>query len=96
MTPPPVITDNPQQQRFEVRLGEDLAAQAQYNLQGDTIVFTHTEVDPRHEGQGLGSKLAQYALENARERKLKVQAQCKFIAAYIERHPSFAPLLAKS
>lgn len=89
----PRIADNPQQQRFELRLDGELAAQAQYKLQGSTIVFTHTEVDPRHEGQGLGSKLAQYALKDVQGRQLKVVAQCKFIAAYIERHPEYATLL---
>lgn len=91
--PQPLIADNPQQSRFEARLGEQLAAQAQYRLQGDTIVFTHTEVDPRFEGQGLGSKLARYALDDVRGRRLKVVAQCEFIARYIERHPEYAPLL---
>jgi predicted GNAT family acetyltransferase len=92
----PQITDNPQQHRFEVRLDGELAAQAQYRLQGDTIVFTHTEVDPRYEGKGLGSRLAKHALDDVKGRQLKVVAQCKFIAAYIERHPDYAPLLASS
>lgn len=92
-TPQPHITDNPQQHRFEVRLGEQLAAQAQYRLQGDTIVFTHTEVDPQFEGKGLGSKLAQHALNDVRSRQLKVVAECEFIARYIERHPEYASLL---
>lgn len=91
--PQPHIADNPQQHRFEVRLGEQLAAQAQYRLQGGTIVFTHTEVDPQFEGKGLGSKLAQYALDDVRGRQLKVVAQCEFIAKYIERHPEYASLL---
>jgi len=90
-----LITDNPQQHRFEVRFGDEVAAQAQYRMQGDTIVFTHTEVKPAHEGQGLGSKLAQYALENVRGRNLKVVAQCEFIARYIDRHPEFTALRVK-
>lgn len=94
MADQPQITDNPQQHRFEARLDGQLAAQAEYRLQGDTIVFTHTEVQPQYEGQGLGSKLAKYALDDVRGRKLKVVAQCKFIAAWIERHPDYAALLA--
>ena len=91
----PRIADNPQQNRYEVHLDGELAAQAQYQLKGDTIVFTHTEVDPRYEGKGLGSKLAQFALKDVQGRKLKVVAQCKFIAAYIERHPEYQALLAR-
>ena len=91
----PEITDNAEQHRFEARLAGELAAEAQYRLQGDTVTFTHTQVQPQYEGQGLGSRLAQYALDNVRERKLKVVAQCEFIAAYIERHPDYAVLLAR-
>ena len=91
----PQISDNPQQHRFEVRLDGELAAQAQYRLQGDTLVFTHTEVDPRYEGKGLGSRLAKHALDDVKSRQLKVVAQCKFIAAYIERHAEYATLLAQ-
>ena len=92
----PQIADNPQQHRFEARLDGELAAQAQNRLQGDTIVFTHTEVDPRHEGKGLGSRLAKHALDDVKGRGLKVVAQCKFIAAYIERHPEYTALLARA
>src|SRR5438552_3554369 len=88
-----LITDNPQQHRFEIRSGENVAAVAEYRMQGDTIVFTHTEVKPGHEGQGLGSKVANYALENVRGRNLKVIVECEFMRGYIDKHPTFAALL---
>ena len=89
------FADNLQLHRFEMRDGAALAAEAQYKLQGDTIVFTHTEVKPGNEGKGLGSKIAKFALDTARDRKLKVVAQCEFIAGYIAKHPEYAPLLAR-
>jgi predicted GNAT family acetyltransferase len=95
MADTPTFTDNPQQHRFEAHLGDALAAEAQYRLQGDTMVFTHTEVQPKYEGQGLGSKLARFALDSVRQRRLKVVAQCEFIATYIERHPDDADLLVR-
>ncbi|MBC5764963.1 GNAT family N-acetyltransferase [Ramlibacter albus] len=89
------VTDNPQRQQFELRLDGQVAAIAQYRLQGDTIYFTHTEVQPGHEGQGLGSKIAKGALDNVKGRNLQVVAQCEFIAGYIAKHPEYGALLVK-
>jgi predicted GNAT family acetyltransferase len=72
--------------RYELRVGSRLAAQAQYQRQGEAVRFTHTEVDPEYEGQGLGSQLAAFALDDVKARGLKAIPQCKFIAAYIARH----------
>ncbi|HEY8359824.1 MAG TPA: GNAT family N-acetyltransferase [Ramlibacter sp.] len=55
-------------------------------MQGDWVRFTHTVVEPEHEGQGLASRLAQFALDDVRTRGLKALPQCRFIARYIERH----------
>ena len=90
----PEIADNPAQSRYELRLEGELAAQAQYRIDGDCMSFTHTEVAPRHEGAGLASKLARHALDDLRARGLRARAQCSFFASYIERHPQYAQLLA--
>jgi uncharacterized protein len=87
-----VVEDNPAEQRYEGRIGGDVAAIAQYKRQGDTLTFTHTEVLPGNEGKGLGSKLAQQVLQNVRNRNLKVVAQCEFLAGYIGKHPEFESL----
>ena len=54
----------------------------------------HTEVPAAAEGQGIGSRLAREALEYARREKLKVLAECSFVASYVERHPEYRSLLA--
>jgi predicted GNAT family acetyltransferase len=81
------VTDNRERSRFEIRVDGAVAGFADYRLRDDRITFTHTEVDDAYEGQGLGSTLATYVLDAARERKLKVFPACPFIAEYIERHP---------
>lgn len=90
----PEIADHPNESRYELRLGGELAAHAQYRLEGDCVCFTHTEVEPRHEGAGLASKLARHALDDVRSRGLRVRPQCSFFASYIERHPQYAQLIA--
>jgi predicted GNAT family acetyltransferase len=57
------------------------------------ITFRHTEVDPAFEGQGIGSALARFALDDARARGLQVKALCPFIAAYLKRHPDYQDIV---
>ena len=80
------LVRNEAQSRYELRIGEQVAAFAQYRIEGDSVCFTHTEVDEAHEGQGLGSRLAAFALDDVKRRGLKALPQCRFIASYIARH----------
>ena len=88
------IRDNPEKQRFEIDLGDGALAIAEYRLRPGEILFTHTEVPPAHEGQGIGSALIRFALNSARQRGLKVVPICPFFAAYIKRHPKEQDLVA--
>ena len=87
------IVDNLEKNRFEVDLGDGTLAIAEYNLRHGKIIFTHTEVPPTHEGQGIGSALIRFALAAARERGLQVVPICAFFAAYIQKHESEQDLL---
>jgi predicted GNAT family acetyltransferase len=80
------IVDNTALGRFEEIDGGEMATAA-YTIAGDTITFTHTAVPESLRGRGVGDVLARAALESARERKLKVNPACPFIAAYLHRHP---------
>lgn len=87
------VRDNRAEQEFTLETDGERAVAA-YQREGDTIVFTHTVVPPRVEGRGVGSRLIRSALDSARDRGLKVIAQCPFVAAYIDRHPGYRDLLA--
>ncbi len=86
------VTDNTAANRFETEI-DGLPAIAEYRVTGDTISFTHTEVPEQFRGQGIGEALAEFALNSARERNLKVKPLCRFIAAYIERNPKYQDLV---
>lgn len=87
------IRDNPEKHRFEADLGDGSLAIAAYTLPAGKIMFTHTEVPPAHEGEGIGSALVRFALNSARERGLEVIPACTFFAAYMKRHPEVQDLL---
>ncbi|WP_375271013.1 GNAT family N-acetyltransferase [Sphingomonas sp.] len=86
------VIDNKAEQEFELTV-DGYRAVAAYQLEGDTIVFTHTEVPPAIEGRGVGTKLIQAALDSARDRDLKVVPQCRFVRAYMEKHPETRDML---
>ncbi|MGY1706803.1 GNAT family N-acetyltransferase [Geodermatophilus sp. SYSU D00697] len=79
--------------RYEVRDGDRVLGLAAYQREGDRVVFTHTEVDPDQEGNGVGSTLARGALDDVRARGLRAVPRCSFIAAWVDRHPDYADLV---
>lgn len=97
-TPPPThvtVADDRDQQVFVARLDDGrTAGGAYYERSEGVVVFTHTEVDPAFEGQGIGSQLAAGALDQVRAGGEKIVPLCPFIKAYVRRHPEYADLLA--
>jgi predicted GNAT family acetyltransferase len=91
--PAVAVTDNPEEQRYEIRLGDELAGFVQYRAKPRLIALIHTEVDERFEGRGLASKLIAFALDDARRRDLAVLPFCPFVNAYIQRHPEYVDLV---
>jgi len=96
--PPPEVVDNPAASRFELRAGDqragDLLGFLNYRRDGNVLHLIHTEVPAAVEGQGHGSELARAALEYARTAGLQVVPSCRFVRAYLQRHPEYAPLVA--
>lgn len=90
------LTDLPDLNRFEVRVGGELAGWLDYRPAGDSIILAHTEVLDEHKGEGLGGVLVRHALNAARDRGKTVIATCPFAAAYIERHPELAGFVEPS
>ena len=90
------VADNSSRRRFELRLAGEVAAFSEYNAVKGALLFTHTEVLPAHEGQGLGSRLIAFALDEVRRRGLQAIPACPFVAAYIRKHPGYVDLVSES
>ena len=87
------VSDHPEVERYEIRVDGRRAGLAAYELEGDVITFTHTEIDDAYEGQGLGSRRARAALDDARGRGLRVRPLCPFIRGWIKRHEEYQDLV---
>ncbi len=87
------VTDNEAARRYEAYVDGQLAL-LQYRRSGDSLDLVHTEVPEELEGQGIGGKLARFALEDARVHRWAVIPSCPFVASYIHRHPEYQDLVA--
>ena len=88
------VVDVPDKSRYEARTADGtVAGVLMYKLADRLVVVTHTEVEERYEGQGVGGRLVQGALDDVRARGLHVLAICPFTKAWIERHPDYQDLV---
>jgi uncharacterized protein len=89
------VRDAPEAQRYEILDGDRVLGLAAYERRGDTVVFTHTEVDPDAGESGLGSTLVRAALDDVRSNGGHVIPLCPFVRGWIQRHPEYADLVVK-
>jgi predicted GNAT family acetyltransferase len=66
---------------------------AVYQLRGGRHIFVHTEVNADHEGRGLGSRLARFALDDVKAQGGTIVPLCPFIAAWVGRHPEYQEMV---
>ena len=92
--PEPRVVDNPPELRYEIWVDDRLAGEIRYTLDGEVVTMMHTDIDPAHEGGGLGQKLVAGALDDVRGQGRRVRPLCPFVAKYIARHSAYADLVA--
>ena len=88
------VTHNTVLQRFEVRIGDQLAV-LNYRRDGDHVTFNHTGVPQNLEGRGIGSAIAHAALEYAKTEHMEVIPLCPFVRAQIEKYPEYRPMVSR-
>ena len=93
MTADPVVRDDHENHRYLLELDGEVVGVAVYHERGGRRYFVHTEVEPEHEGEGLGSTLAREALDDVRALGMKIVPLCPFISEFIDRNPEYAGLV---
>jgi predicted GNAT family acetyltransferase len=91
---PLTIFNNKERQQFQTKVDGELAS-LEYRMGEGKIVLMHTEVPDSLGGRGIGSALAEYALNYARTNGLPVKVYCPFVAAYLKRHPEQQDIVVK-
>jgi predicted GNAT family acetyltransferase len=90
------IVDEPAASRYEARDREALVGILEYRRYPKRITLIHTEVRPDQEGRGIGARLAQFALDDARATGHRVTPTCPFVRRYLGRHPEYADILTSA
>lgn len=80
------ILKNDELNRFEIYRDGELAGFAEFKIENQIISYTHTEIDTKFGGQGLGSQLIKEALDEALEQDLQVAPYCSFVSAFIKKN----------
>ena len=88
------VRKNAEAHRYEASIDGEQVGFAEYQLTNRLVIFTHTEVEDRCEGMGVGSALAREALDDVRrEGTHEVVPLCPFIKSWIEHHPDYEDLV---
>lgn len=86
------LSRNASENRYELHVGDALAGRIDYTKDGRIVELLHTEVDPAFTGQGYGQRLIEFALAEIRDKDLRVNPTCPYVARYIDQHSDFEDL----
>jgi uncharacterized protein len=86
--------DDPVNNRFVAVQDGQVRGELVYEVIRDgRLRLDHTEVDDALEGQGVGSQLVKFALDELRANDHKIVPDCPFVAGYLDRHPDYRDLV---
>ena len=87
------VRNNTAKSRYELVVDAEVVGVAEYRREGDTLVFPHTQVKSSLRGRGLGARLVQGALDDARAEGHRVVPHCWYVAEFIDANPEYQDLL---
>ena len=87
-----IVRLNEAELRFEVDLGGELAY-IDYRWYQNKLILLYVFVPPSYRGKGVSNVLIQYALDYAKNKEVKINIYCPYIAKYVRMHPEYQDLL---
>ncbi len=81
------VRDNTAENRYEIAEEDELVGYAEYTVDGEVIAFPHTVTLPGNEGRGVARQLVEFALDDARQRRLSVLPRCWYVRKVIVDQP---------
>jgi predicted GNAT family acetyltransferase len=90
------VVDDPDEGRFAIWVGEEVAGYTTYVRQADAYALMHTEIRPEFEHQGLASRLIRSTLEQLAAREVGVLPYCPFVRSFIAEHREYAAMVPAS
>jgi len=67
---------------------EEMMGEMRFTNEGDGVInIYHTEVSPAFEGQGIGSELVKFAVQDAKKNNYMIIPTCPFVYNFSIKHP---------
>lgn len=80
--------------RWFIDHGDGISELTYSILSPDQVIADHTEVASGHEGQGIGLKMLEAFIADARTRGYRIVPLCPFVNAQRRKHPEWADVFA--
>jgi len=87
------VRNNTTLERFEIYVDGAIAGYAEYQDTASERAFVHTEIYPRHEGQGYGRVLVQAALNASSREGFGILPMCPMVHHFVESKPEYIALV---
>ena len=87
------VVDEPDEGRFAIWVGEEVAGYTLYERHADAYALMHTEIRPEFEHQGLASRLIRSTLDQLAASEVGVLPYCPFVRRFISEHREYTGLV---
>ena len=82
----PTVTRRDDTGRYELDVGGDVVAFAEFSAGGDVMTIPYIETAVQHRNNGYSSMLMDGVIDDLRSRQVQVRATCSVARAHIARH----------
>lgn len=91
----PQVLDNSDRSRYELAVDGGVAMLEYKDSPLGHRLLVHTEVPAALQGRGIGSRLVRGVLDDARAQGRRIVPVCRFVKAFLERHPGYEDVIAR-
>ena len=86
----------PDAQRYVLRIDDQIAAVADYRINGSAISFTHTYTAPPLRGHGYAGEIVEFAVDDVEKNTDRhIVPMCWYVGEWFDKHPERAGLLTR-
>jgi len=91
-----VLTHEVDASRYTLVIDGQLAALADYRINGNSISFNHTYTQPHLRGKGYAAQVVDFAMDDVETTSTRrVVPMCWYVSDWFDAHPERAGLLTR-
>jgi len=90
------LAHEPDAKRYTLTVDGQLAAVADYSINGNSISFHHTYTPPEQRGHGYAGEVVTFAVDDVEANsERRIVPMCWYVAEWFDKHPERAGLLSR-